>query len=609
MMAKTKTVVHPTAAASEVAGGANKRAAATRRPAPKGTVGAVKCKAAAVEREPAPAPTQVALVRPLVLPALAPMPDGPRACAIERAFYDAWGLGRTEAARVQRRNPSPNPVSVSRASLRGINPSDYVVAEKTDGVRYALLLCTDDEGKETAVMIDRACRKFEVAVRAPRRFFRGTGTLLDGELAWERRLDASVDPAPLSTTPSVGSAAGAQSQTGKETAGAVASDDGDAMVMPRSATETLVYWVFDAACVASISQRKTDDYYARMDQVVQILQKGDADDLIVAAPGENVYDLEFRPKPYEAAFKVGMVWSEDAPRLRHGTDGLILTPIRERIRTGTHWRQFKWKHHHTFDLQLRGVRRPLPHGVTATAARPNRLADAWTWGLFYLEADWTVPTPESLARGRGSVSPPPSLARAVSPPTVSTATGVDENGGPEKKQRACYINASKGVLYGRAEVAGAALDRANAARTRNVARHTGLTSTSAPMSQHTGTADAKRTMAGDEAKSLVVFVLDRDDALETLVAQTMAAQPDADCIRCIVECSARFIDAPPGWRPPPSNVEVPPGGVRMLLCSIERLRTDKSDPNIHYTVLQTILNIDESIAYATVRAMLCHRPT
>lgn len=529
---------------------------------------------------------KVCLVRPPVVPGAAPMPDGARADAAESGFYAAWGLASRhradDAARRQplhRRNPGPNPISVSLAVLRDLNPDEYVVAEKTDGVRYALLLCGDEAGRPMAVMIDRAGRKFEVAVRAAARFFGGTGTLFDGELAWERaapHTEPGAAARPLTVDRLVEvpeedvdgkpSAREVAEERGTGDAGPATAHDvaaGRAPTTTTTAPDTLVYWVFDAVCVAGVSQRDAD-YETRIELVQRLLLRGrDADELVEAAPGANAHGLEFRPKPCVAARLVDSVWSGDAPRLRHGSDGLVLTPLRDPIRTGTHWRQFKWKYKHTFDLQLRGRRRP---------------DGTWLWGLYYLEADWTVPTADALAR---TARPAPLASESPAAPADAPV--------------ARYLNACEGITYRRSDVARASLDRASAAARRGQSRGAGAASSRAPASTTT-------TAEGDDAECLVVFVLQKDAALDALVERVLAARPGARSVKCVVECEGAFVAPPAGWTPP---AHAPPGGVRLLRCAIERLRTDKTDPNVRYTVRQTILNIDESITYATVRAALC----
>jgi len=85
-------------------------------------------------------------------------------------------------------NPCANPVSLERCHLRDLEERDYVVAEKSDGVRYALALLELDAGAGNAVlialMVDRNLDAFEVRVNAPADDF-AAGCIFDGELVWD----------------------------------------------------------------------------------------------------------------------------------------------------------------------------------------------------------------------------------------------------------------------------------------------------------------------------------------------------------------------------------------------------------------------------------------
>lgn len=84
-------------------------------------------------------------------------------------------------------NPCANPVSLERHHLSTLLEREYVVAEKSDGVRYALaLLELDSAGAplRMALMIDRNLDVFEVRVNAPLDDF-VTGSVFDGELVWD----------------------------------------------------------------------------------------------------------------------------------------------------------------------------------------------------------------------------------------------------------------------------------------------------------------------------------------------------------------------------------------------------------------------------------------
>jgi len=85
-------------------------------------------------------------------------------------------------------NPCANPVSLEHRHLRDLADCDYVVAEKSDGVRYALALLELDgrtgDSIFIALMIDRNLDAFEVRVNAPADDF-SSGCIFDGELVWD----------------------------------------------------------------------------------------------------------------------------------------------------------------------------------------------------------------------------------------------------------------------------------------------------------------------------------------------------------------------------------------------------------------------------------------
>jgi hypothetical protein len=85
------------------------------------------------------------------------------------------------------RFPGPNPVSLERSNLAGIDPARYWVCEKTDGVRFALLCCTY-RGHRVAALVDRKLAVYVLPLRrVPKALFQGT--VLDGEVAHDKHLD------------------------------------------------------------------------------------------------------------------------------------------------------------------------------------------------------------------------------------------------------------------------------------------------------------------------------------------------------------------------------------------------------------------------------------
>ena len=97
----------------------------------------------------------------------------------------------------QARFPGPNPVSLDTSHYPMLRREPYVVCEKTDGVRFALLCCCVpgahplDEPLRVAALVDRKGSSFLLPLRhVPTALFQGT--LMDGELAWNKA-DASWD--------------------------------------------------------------------------------------------------------------------------------------------------------------------------------------------------------------------------------------------------------------------------------------------------------------------------------------------------------------------------------------------------------------------------------
>jgi len=75
--------------------------------------------------------------------------------------------------------PGPQPISIERRHFQILKSNDYVVCEKTDGVRHMLLVFSFQERK-VSILVNRALEMFELKLRFPKSAYEGT--LLDGEL-------------------------------------------------------------------------------------------------------------------------------------------------------------------------------------------------------------------------------------------------------------------------------------------------------------------------------------------------------------------------------------------------------------------------------------------
>ena len=256
---------------------------------------------------------------PLV-PSVHQIRDPRRQYLVKQEISRLWKLPTTRA-----HNPCPNPVSLERKDMNTLIKNRYVVAEKTDGVRYLLLLMRWPKvlgGQPCAIMCSRKFDMYEIRVMAEEDYFQGT--LIDGELVWEY--------------------------------------EGGQFVPPRQ-----VFLAFDLVAVRGISH-VDQNFLKRYAIVSDILDCGGKDIIqdprkwIETAQGlcenhkvvceGNQYCLCFRPKRIWPKNEIGTVWRM-RKSLRHKSDGLVLTPVDQPILTGTHDRIFKWKSQHTIDIVWR----------------------------------------------------------------------------------------------------------------------------------------------------------------------------------------------------------------------------------------------------------------
>lgn len=206
--------------------------------------------------------------------------------------------------------PGPQPVSIERRHIPLLWKEPYVVCEKTDGVRHALM-CIRYQEKKYCLVVNRNLEFVVVGMRVP-----ATDIVLDGEIV--------------------------QCRDGK-----------------------WKFMVYDATSPDLVSQR------------------ADLDHRLVAAQGVVKRIVRVRGDPFQVSIK--RFWQLEQfsefqqAEFPYETDGLVLTPVREPIRVGTHETMFKWKPlwQNTIDFQVK--RRP----------HSNK------WGLYiqergmlYLECEW-----------------------------------------------------------------------------------------------------------------------------------------------------------------------------------------------------------------------------
>lgn len=227
-------------------------------------------------------------------------------------------------------NPAPNPVSLKREDLKTIVSKQYAVAEKSDGVRYVLIMgyhiTESDGGRPYAAMINRKLQIYQVEVFAPKDLF--LGSVFDGELVW------------------------------------------------NESQKCLNFLIFDAVAIygkTSISQQnfrlryacvgKTFPSYTEWNkthitgssEVVSLAQKK-AKKLtkVIAVPNSSTEETQLfmYSKPFVSFQSFGSLKRSHETSLHHKTDGYIFMPIELKVLRNRHYSMFKWKFEETIDVVI-----------------------------------------------------------------------------------------------------------------------------------------------------------------------------------------------------------------------------------------------------------------
>lgn len=88
---------------------------------------------------------------------------------IKKFIHTAWN------SRDENLFPGPHPISIERRHFGILSQQEYVVCEKTDGVRF-FIVCVNYNGKRTSVLVNRAFEIQQVSLAIP------CNTIIDGEL-------------------------------------------------------------------------------------------------------------------------------------------------------------------------------------------------------------------------------------------------------------------------------------------------------------------------------------------------------------------------------------------------------------------------------------------
>ena len=218
---------------------------------------------------------------------------------LERLQRKCTDMLRLEAGRF----PGSQPVSFERKHLQSVQRQTYFAAEKTDGMRYMLLIL----GDRGAFMVDRHFEMRSLSMRfpGPRSGTLLDNTLLDGELVVDTSLETNE--------------------------------------------RKMRYLIYDACVVAGelVTGRSLTDRLAAVRRFVRAPQSAAAGEPLFTIDLKDYYGLEdlswlfkhIAPSRGEHLF----TFVDENRRLRHGTDGIIFTPVDAPYRHGTDPLVLKWK--------------------------------------------------------------------------------------------------------------------------------------------------------------------------------------------------------------------------------------------------------------------------
>ena len=212
-----------------------------------------------------------------------------------------------------KRNPCAQPSSLERQNIDTLFNEEYVVADKSDGLRYILYL-DQINNKNYSFLINRKLDFYQVPVAGGKNFF--AGSVFDGELVWTHT---------------------------------------------KYNTKTQLFLVFDVISYMGEKIVQTWSYFKRLELIRKIF---DLEGERIESPeqavklakvgklicGGNEFGLCFRPKPCYPMCQLDCL-IRLMPSLQYDTDGLIFTPVNAPVETGTSRRIFKLKQKHTIDLE------------------------------------------------------------------------------------------------------------------------------------------------------------------------------------------------------------------------------------------------------------------
>ena len=188
-------------------------------------------------------------------------------------LHTTWGTSN------QNFFPGPQPCSIERKNFGTLKKNEYVVCEKTDGIRH-VCVCTMFEQKKMCVLVTRSQDMYLAPMNILKPMF--DGTILDGEL--------------------------------------VKTSDGAGWL----------YMVYDCLMTNGIpcAQRHLKERLALAEVFVDGIMKVKKD------------PFAFKMKTFWPLSEFSEFQKSTFP---YATDGIVFTPVHEPVRSGTHETMFKWK--------------------------------------------------------------------------------------------------------------------------------------------------------------------------------------------------------------------------------------------------------------------------
>ena len=190
--------------------------------------------------------------------------------------------------------PGSQPVSIERKHFNTLCSQPYVVCEKTDGVR-CMLLAFMFEGRKICVCLNRALDMFLCPLNFRKSVYDGNGTILEGELY------------------------------NNET-----------------------FMIYDALVVNGKGVGHLD-FLDRLKHIEELMK-------LLTVLKYDPITLKIKTFHLLTDFKTFM--EDYLPTVTQDMDGLVFTPVKTWVKTGTHETMFKWKprEKNTIDFQMKWVK-------------------------------------------------------------------------------------------------------------------------------------------------------------------------------------------------------------------------------------------------------------